>query len=844
MRFTRFTLLALALWASASCSKSERQPQPDLLIVGSEKLVQSTTAGNLISTAIKEAYDLDIVFYPSRFISKEKGAILSQSATPFERDRLLEFYPGGAKDKFITGTMTGKDIREFIYNRASESYELDLEVAGLEYDIGFIGGYPQYFNVNREYGLKLEDDRRYRVGISEYFYFSGDTFPAYKYRNGISSSFAESQRGVSARDALSLYLNRHEEYLGLEQLRARVTKTTIGDAGFQRIHNIQGPAHRSPIFGQTVTTEGIVTAAGSVSWYPGGTDIYIQDPEPDADDRTSESIYIHLDDHQTQYVKLGDRIRVSGTVYERLYNHGLGKTGILQVTELKVLSQGNPLPAPVVLGLGGREIPKDKISTFNGDLNFKPSLNLNDGIDFWESLEGMRVQIENPRVTAFRGGLEQFIDRGPKSYLSLYLVPNGDVDDTRRTPAGGIHIDAKNHVFNPQIMQIQTNHLTAPIATDTIFRTGDLIPGKIVGVLGYEANIFGDGEYALVLPERQPALMNFISFARSDQPRLGDGTANMDVRPKTSLVGSETALTVATFNVKNLSGNTPNRAAKVSDAISVNLRCPDILTLPEIQDANGPDFSNGSSGEETLEVIVKRTRCPFKYEILNIDPVHNDEGGQPGGNIRIAILYNPQKLDFQSRPPPNSLTDAVIDRDGNLNYNPGRVSANDQVFTHTRRSIVAQFTFRGRSVFVIGNHFNSKLGDQSLWSSIQPAIFESEDKRSLLADRINDFVELLARRAPQAAVFVMGDFNAYISENAMGVLEGTHLKNLMTIDSLIPVRDRYTINYNGSGQAIDFIFASKNLLGWQPQLEVLHLNTSFMGQISDHDPVISRFEFP
>lgn len=138
------SLTALGLVASTSCSKYENPSPRELLIVGSTESVQSTTAGNLVSTAIREAYDVDVVFYPSRFISKERGATLSANSTAYERSRLLDFYPAGPKDKFITGTMSGRAIREFIFKRSSESFEMDLEVAGVEYDINFIGGYPQY----------------------------------------------------------------------------------------------------------------------------------------------------------------------------------------------------------------------------------------------------------------------------------------------------------------------------------------------------------------------------------------------------------------------------------------------------------------------------------------------------------------------------------------------------------------------------------------------------------------------------------------------------------------------------------------------------------------------------
>jgi hypothetical protein len=86
------------------------------------------------------------------------------------------------------------------------------------------------------------------------------------------------------------------------------TTLTVTDndvaAGPTRIHDIQGAAHLSLLTGQTVTNvPGIVTTVASNGFY-------LQDPNPDADDSTSEGIFVFTSSAPT--VTAGDSILVSG----------------------------------------------------------------------------------------------------------------------------------------------------------------------------------------------------------------------------------------------------------------------------------------------------------------------------------------------------------------------------------------------------------------------------------------------------------------------------------------------------------------------------------------------------
>jgi predicted extracellular nuclease len=94
-------------------------------------------------------------------------------------------------------------------------------------------------------------------------------------------------------------------------------------------------------------------------------------------------------------VPIGDSVRVEGKVNEFIPAGGTNLT----VTEIESprsrrCSTGNPLPAATILGTGGRLVPTEVIDNDNF-ADFDPA---QDAIDFYESLEGMRVTVPNAQA--------------------------------------------------------------------------------------------------------------------------------------------------------------------------------------------------------------------------------------------------------------------------------------------------------------------------------------------------------------------------------------------------------------------------------------------------------------
>lgn len=78
----------------------------------------------------------------------------------------------------------------------------------------------------------------------------------------------------------------------------------------------------------------------------------------------------------------------------------------------------------------------------------------------------------------------------------------------------------------------------------------------------------------------------------------------------------------------------------VAEHISLYLKTPAIMILQEIQDNSGPTDDGVVSANLTLSTLVAaiKNASGVDYAFVDVPPVNNQDGGQPGGNIRPAYL--------------------------------------------------------------------------------------------------------------------------------------------------------------------------------------------------------------
>jgi predicted extracellular nuclease len=584
-----------------------------------------------------------------------------------------------------------------------------------------------------------------------------------------------------------------------------VVLTAPAHADTVHIHDIQGTTRVSPFAGQKVTdVTGIVTG---VRAYGSSKGFWFQDPDADADPATSEGVFVFTS--SAPKVAVGDKVTVTGTVSE--YVPGGASTGNQSLTEITkptvtVVSAGNAVPAASVVDADS--VPDaytaDGDPAAGGSVNGLPLRPAEYALDLYESLEGMNVQVSDVRVVTATD---------PYAELWVTVKPHEHADRRGGTVYGSYTSQ------NTGRLQIQSLGAAADFPTANV---GDELAGTTAGPLDYNQY----GGYTLVAGK----------LGTLDKGGLERETTDAQGRKE---------LAVATYNVENLDPGDTTFAAHAS-AIVNNLQSPDIVSLEEIQDDNGAKNDGTVSAELTMRKLVDAIAAAGgpAYEWRSIDPVDLADGGEPGGNIRQVFLFNPERVSFTDRAGGDATTAVGVTKERGkaaLTVSPGRIDPASDAWKSSRKPLAGEFVFRGKTVFVIANHFASKGGDQSLHGQFQPPVRSSETQRHLQATAVNSFVKDILATQKNADVVALGDINDFEFSGTAELLEGDG--ELWSAIKSLPRSERYTYDYQGNSQVLDQILVSPSIRrGCDLEYDSVHINSEFSDQISDHDPQVLRFK--
>ncbi|MFB9318493.1 lamin tail domain-containing protein [Cryptosporangium minutisporangium] len=564
-----------------------------------------------------------------------------------------------------------------------------------------------------------------------------------------------------------------------------------------RIADIQGRSHISPLAGRLVAAvPGLVTAVGR-------TGFWMQDPEPDRDPATSDGLFVFTG--AAPRVQSGDTVRVAGTVTE--YRPG-GTAGAnnLTTTELvrptvSVISGAARRPVPALIGPGGR-IPPTQVRTdapgdVENDAPFAPTAN---ALDFYESLEGMLVRVVDPVVV------------GPTSLTGqLPVLPGGA--GSPRTKRGGLRYTPTD----PNTERVLLDDLLAPLPVANV---GDRLRGPVDGVLDY-----GFGDYRLEV----------LTTPESTSSRI---------TPETARPAAPTDLTVSSIDISSVSlTGTASRGRQLATTVVRGLRSPDVLAVEEMPDDDGRAYDSQVGADDGWRALVGAIRAAGgpRYSFRQIDPVSGRDGSGPE-NRRLGFLYNPARVTFVDRGAPDATTATQVTSVGGkpaLSLSPGRIATTSPAFIDARKSLAGEFRFRGRTVFVVANHFVSGR-DESLFGRHQPPQRISEEQRGSQASVVRAFVDTLLNSDPDAAVVVAGGIADRENTPTLGVL--TAGGGLLDPAAKLTPADRYSALLEGNAMLLDHVLVSRALSG--TAVDVVHAQSEFAARWSDHDPVLGYVRFP
>ena len=565
------------------------------------------------------------------------------------------------------------------------------------------------------------------------------------------------------------------------------------------IGEIQGESHQSPLVGRDVIVNNVVVTKIDKSGF------YVQDKVSDNNPKTSDALYVASKDK----VKSGDLLKVQGTVKEgyleeyavrpgQTFKAPVGSLTVTQIINATITKLGvAALPDAVEFS---KKIPKDTVD--KTPTKYDPE---NEALDYFESLEGMRVNINKPKIL------------GPQYKGDIYVLP-GNYNGQKLNNIGGVNL-------RPGVQNTET--IAIEVGKKVVAKAKDYFNEDITGVFTYRYKTYRIDPYKV--------------------PKVQDGGLKREV---SKIYPADDKLTIASYNIENFSANSKGRdetpeekVDKIAKSFINEVHSPDIITLIEVQDNNGGVNDGTVEGVKSGEKLADRIKSfgGPEYKYTEVAPIDGKDGGKPGANIRVAYLYNPNRVTLIGKDKGGS-EEAARFVDGHLEKNPARIDPTNINFEKVRKSLAAEFDFKGERIVVIANHLKSKLGDDAVYGSNQPAIENTKAQRVEQAKLLNAFVREGLRQNPNLKFVLTGDFNDFEFSDTVKTIVGNELVNLMAEHE---AGDRYSYFYRGSNQSLDNILVSKNIKD-RVLFSPVHINASFMeehGRASDHDPVVVQIDF-
>ncbi len=584
--------------------------------------------------------------------------------------------------------------------------------------------------------------------------------------------------------------------------------------GVTHIYDIQGSAlgvaSVSPLNGQSVVTEGIVTAK-----LAGISGFYLQDETGDGNPLTSDGIFV-FGSSALASVNVGDKIRLNANVTE--FNT---VTELVSPSNIQVLSTGNPV-IPLDISLP---------ETTEGDL---------------EAFEGMLVRIVGPMTVSqnfFQGRYGQVtLSANGRLTKPTNIYPANSLDALNLADENArsrITLDDGSSAQNPNpipfIQQgdpllLQSNTLRAGDSVLAITGVIDhgLITNNNNGPRDYKIHATLTPKFLRTNPRTSApeivggnikvASFNVLNYFTT----FVDGTNSAGQSGQgCSLGGSVSASNCRGAN--NAAEFTRQRDKIINALAAINA---DVVGLIEIQ-------NNGAVAIQNLVDGLNAKMGAGTYARVN-DPAT----GTGDDAIKVAMIYKPTKV-------------ATVG-----------ASLSDTDSINNRPTVAQTFAAaNGEKFSVLVNHFKSKGSCPSTSANFDPDQDQGDgqgcwnDLRTQQAMRlVNGFIPQVQSVAGDADVIVIGDLNAYGKEDPILTLsEAGFVDQVARFDGL----QGYSYVFDGEAGYLDHALANASMSAqitdtthWNINADepsVIDYNTEFKPQdlytnapfrSSDHDPVL------
>lgn len=631
---------------------------------------------------------------------------------------------------------------------------------------------------------------------------------------------------------------------------AAATGTIVND-DVSLISAVQGAGAASPLVGRTVTVEAIVVG----DFQNGDADakrnlggFYLQEEATDQDGNplTSEGVFVY-EGTGSRLVDLneGDRVRVTATVTE--FN-GETQLTVRDAAAIQVVTPGALTPAQVKASAVAVDLPAT--GTIGTGTTAQPDL---------ERYEGMLVRIPQTLSITEQFNLDRFNEirlaaGGRPETFTNEFEPNSAAYAAylAQTAARSITYDDGQNTQNLPVENLDGFGPT--YGTATAPRMGDTVTG-LTGTLGFgPTNAFrvraiDDGDNRFTTANPRPAEPDPVGGT------LKVGSLNV-LNYFTTLDTGSSARTA--IGQQPRGANTPQELARQTEKLVTTLIATgaDVLGLTELEN----QFRPGDPGN-ALEYLVGQLNLRAgagTYAYVN-PGAQLDQGQFLGGDaIAVGFIYKPSKVSVSMNTTIEKLDDADV-----AAFNPALLqqSTLGHIFNgvNTSRASLA-VTFNeiatNENFTAVINHFKSKSGAGTGADADQgDGQGGWQQQRELAATALAQWVSLRPTGSQDSDTILLGDFNAYIKEDALDILKASGFTNLAE-DRL---SNPYSYVFDGAYGALDHGFANASLNRQVTGVTEWHVNADeadaidynldfgrpasyFDGRTpareSDHDPVL------
>jgi hypothetical protein len=553
------------------------------------------------------------------------------------------------------------------------------------------------------------------------------------------------------------------------------------------ISAIQGTGATSPLAGQAVTVDAIVTSLFERQDVLDGFFVQTPDADADADPATSEGIFVFCRGACPSTLATGDRVAVDGVVGEFF---GMTQVSATTAGATTIISSGNPLPTPTAVALpapGSTRAP----ATF-------------------ESLEGMIVTFPQTLVVSEYFQLARFgevvLTETARPYQFTHLS-DPSVDGYAAFLAGlatrRIVLDDDNNDNNDAITNGPDEPYPYPsggLSVDNRLRGGETID-DLTGVLHWSfAGASGTDAWRI-----RP--IDGVEY-RFDGP---------DAAPELEDVGG--TVRVASFNVLNYfttidetsssttgpCGPAANQDCRGADSIEEldRQRAKIVAALAAIDaDVVGLIEIQNDDGASTIDLVdaLNAATAPGTYAAIDTGTIGTDA-------IKVALVYQPAAVSPVGE---FAILDASIDPAFiDTRNRPALVQTFDEVATGERFTVAV-------------NHFKSK---GSACSPDDPDLLDGQGNcnltRTAAANALASFLATDPTASGDPDVLIIGDLNAYRQEDPITALEVAGYTDLV---ESFEGDDAYSFLFDGQLGYLDHALANESLSAQVTGVTTWHIN--------------------